>query len=159
MTDVRFGANRAATDAQPAASSNWGFFQRAVILAGVVSFGLIVWQLSDVLLLLFGAILIAVLLRAIAEPLARHTRLSDAVATALTSLFVVAAVFLVFVFFGAQISGQFGEIAQRLPEAIATVEQRFNLQNLSQRVMERAGSATGTIISNLTDKTDIPGED
>jgi hypothetical protein len=39
---------------------------------------LLAWFPVDVLLLVFGAVLIAVLLRALADPIARRTPLSDA---------------------------------------------------------------------------------
>lgn len=46
------------------------------MVAAVVALALLAWYLVDVLLLVFGAILIAALLRALAEPIARRTPLS-----------------------------------------------------------------------------------
>jgi hypothetical protein len=50
-----------------------------VVLGALV---LLTWKLADVLLLLFGAVIVAVALRAAAQPLQEHVRLSARLAVA-----------------------------------------------------------------------------
>jgi predicted PurR-regulated permease PerM len=61
----------------------------ALLLAGLC---LLLWALSDVVLLIFAAILIAVALRGVSEQVAKSTRLPPNAALALVSLFLLAAV-------------------------------------------------------------------
>src|SRR5207302_7253594 len=71
------------------------FVRRLLISAGLLVLGLFLWRILDVLLLVFGAILVAVLLRAIADPIAARARISPILALSATvvlllSLFVLA---------------------------------------------------------------------
>jgi hypothetical protein len=49
------------------------FARRVLVVVGVVVLALTLWRITDALLLLFGAVLVAVLLRTGGEPLARHS--------------------------------------------------------------------------------------
>ena len=62
-------------DKRPGAQRPWltynQFLGYALIAVGVASVPILLWQLSDVLLLAFGAVLIACLLQVVAEPFQR----------------------------------------------------------------------------------------
>lgn len=60
----------------PASRGDTRFLRRVLIVAAVAALALLAWYLIAVLLLVFGAVLIAVLLRALADPIARQTPLS-----------------------------------------------------------------------------------
>src|SRR6267142_6573200 len=54
-------------------SSEGQFVRRVLIVAGVVALAALVWALSEIFLLVFGSVLLAVILRFIAEVFAAHT--------------------------------------------------------------------------------------
>ncbi len=84
--------------------------------------GVLAWQLASILLLLFGAIVIAVLLRSLSDPISRHTPLPQGASLALVVLGIV-----VFAagggwLFGLQITGQVNDILDRSPAAWAWIQ-------------------------------------
>jgi hypothetical protein len=85
----------------------------------VVAFALLVWQIADILLLVFAAVLLALLLRRLADWIARSTGTSIAVGlgTAI-GLILLAAIGSLWLF-GAEIAGQFDRLTQMVPEAWA----------------------------------------
>src|ERR1700704_5781252 len=54
-------------------SSEGQFVHRVLIVAGVVALAALVWALSEIFLLVFGSVLLAVILRFIAAVFAAHT--------------------------------------------------------------------------------------
>jgi predicted PurR-regulated permease PerM len=90
-------------------------------LAVFALLGLLVWlafRLSDVLMVLFGAVIVAVALRALARPLGDHLRmpprLAVGVATALAVVGIVLGSWLV----GDRLLEQFDDLARKLPAAL-----------------------------------------
>lgn len=101
--------------------------QHAVLLALLaVGLGLLVVRLADVLLMAFGAVLVAVLLHATAAPLQSRLRAPRAVAltvaVALIAVIVGAAVWA----FGRQAETQFVTLADLLPRAWAQLHARLS---------------------------------
>ncbi|GAA0869957.1 hypothetical protein GCM10009116_17930 [Brevundimonas basaltis] len=65
------------------------FARRTLYVFGVAAGLFLIWQLSGVLLLAFSAVIVAVLLRSISDPIAARTPVSDGLAVALAGLIVV----------------------------------------------------------------------
>lgn len=93
------------------------FVRRVVIVLGLALATLATWELRFVLLLMFGAVVWAILLRSLAEPIARLTRLDARLAVGLVIVLLIAGVGLVGLFFGLRIEGQVAEAANLLPRA------------------------------------------
>lgn len=93
------------------------FVRRLAIALLLVVALLVVWRLLDLLLLIFGAVLVAVLLRAISDPLARGTGLPAGWSIAVTVLGLLALVVLIGWLFGAQIRSQVEGLSTTLPQA------------------------------------------
>lgn len=132
--------------------SDGAFLRRVLIVASVVVLALLAWHLVDVLLLVFGAVLVAVLLRALADPIARATRLPDALAVVAATLAMVAVIGLAAWLFGAEVRTQVAELAERLPQAWRSFEERLGVTDLGQRLISRAEDAApdaGSVISGL----------
>jgi len=79
--------------------------------------GALAWQLASVLLLLFGAAVIAVLLKALADPVTRHTPLSRGLSLGVVVLAIIALLVGGGWLFGIQITTQINGILERAPAA------------------------------------------
>lgn len=93
------------------------FIERLLLTAAIVLVSVLLWTLRDLLMLALGAIVIAVLLRVIADPLASWLKLGDRTSTALAVLLVIAVTSLLGWGFGAQLRGQFSQLSDAFPEA------------------------------------------
>jgi predicted PurR-regulated permease PerM len=136
----------------PESRGDGAFVRRVLIVASIVVLSLLAWSLVDVLLLVFGAVLIAVLLRALADPIARRTPLSDGWALATVTLALVVVIGLAAWLFGAEVRAQVGELVERLPEAWRSFEERLGATDLGERLISRAQDAApdaGSVVSGL----------
>ena len=108
-----------------------------LLTAAIIVAGLVVWRLSDLLLLVFGSVLVAVGLDSLAELIERHARLPRRWSLPLAVL----AILLLFIGFiavlGAQLWAQVVELVGRLPELVTALEQRFGIANLDDWIAER----------------------
>jgi predicted PurR-regulated permease PerM len=130
--------------------SDWTFFRRVLIAAAVIVFGLLVWRLSDAMLLLFGTILIGILFSGGADRLSRAAHLPRGVALAVVVLVVIGVVAGIILLFGAQIATELTDLWQRLPGAIDSLEQRLGLGDLSAWILQHAQSNPGNIVFQIT---------
>ena len=132
--------------------SDGAFLRHVLIVASVVVLALLAWHLVDVLLLVFGAVLVAVLLRALADPIAGATRLPDALAVVAATLAMVGSIGLAAWLFGAEVRAQVAELAERLPQAWRSLEERLGVTDLSERLISRAEDMApdaGSVVSGL----------
>jgi predicted PurR-regulated permease PerM len=95
-----------------------------VVLAAVAA-ALVVWRLSDVILLAFGAVLVAILLHAVAEPLIRRVRMSRRNALLVAVLVLAAAIGATLWLFGQQIGQQMAALGELVPRTWAALKTRL----------------------------------
>jgi predicted PurR-regulated permease PerM len=103
------------------------------------------WALVDVLLLAFGATLVAIALRAVADAIAERTGLSERWALALSILSIAGVLALGALLFGVQVRAQFGELAQRLPLAWEALERWAGASDLGERLLQRLREASPSL--------------
>lgn len=122
----------------------------AVVCLTVAAFWL-AWQLSDLILLLFAAILVALGLRVLSGPVARVTRLSERWALVPTVLLLLVGFGLVFWLFGSLIRAQVTDLLARLPAAWESVRDRFEIFDISalMRQAENAVPSGSAVLSFL----------
>lgn len=128
------------------------FVRRVLITVAIAAAALLLWQLRAVLVLLFGAILIAIIFRAIASPLQKHLRLSERFAVAVSVILVIVLIGGTIGLVGTQIAAQSQILAETLPRAARIVDARMASMGLGHPV-ERwmaALSAGGLIGSNIS---------
>ena len=92
--------------------------RHAMIVVAVAAGAFLLWQLRFVVLLLFGAVVIATVIRAIAEPITKHLRVPDGLAVLTSVLLIVGVVVGVAWLLGHQIAQQTELLAQKLPTAL-----------------------------------------
>lgn len=93
------------------------YLRKLLITVAVVALALIAFRWLQVFLLGFGAALIAVLLRSLANPIRRRTPLDAAWSLAAAVLVVLGLVALIGWFVGAQVAAQFDQLEEMLPRA------------------------------------------
>ncbi len=119
------------------------FVRRVLILLAIAAVVLLAWRLADVLLLAFGSVLVAVLLHAFAEVLARHAGVPERWSlTAGTAIIVVVALGL-FVLFGAQLRVQLATVAERLPFALNNLTKELGIGEFTSQLPQMLGMGPG----------------
>jgi predicted PurR-regulated permease PerM len=119
------------------------FVRLTLIFVGIVALAAAVYKLSDILLLVFGSILVAVILRAIARPIMAGTSLSERLALLASGLGVAAVLGLTGYLFGSRISSQLTELAANLPQAMERLTK--TVPSVTDLVK---GSSVGDLIIN-----------
>ena len=126
------------------------FVRKVLIVLAIGVVALLAWQLREVLLLAFGAILVAVILHAFAEVLARYLKVPErwALTAGTLTIFVVAVGLLVL--FGAQIRLQIASVAERLPFALNNFTQELGLGEVTPHLPQMLDmGAGGGFVSRL----------
>src|SRR5688572_21893995 len=93
------------------------FVRRLLIVVAIGTLIAAIWALSDLLLLLFGSILFAVILHAVAAPLETHLRLDRRPALALGGALMVLILAAAGIFLGPELATQMHNLFTTLPEA------------------------------------------
>jgi predicted PurR-regulated permease PerM len=121
-----------ATPAKPTRPT--GVYYILVTIA-LLALGIALWRLSHVLIITFGGILIATLLRALARPLRRFRKLSDhgRVAVALIALTVI--LIAVGWIFGHQVGKESDELRRLLPQQLQHLADTLNQSDLGRTVV------------------------
>lgn len=100
---------------------------RTVVTGSLLAAALLVVVFAfDLALLLFAAVLLAVVLNGLATRLARRTRLPRGLCLLLVLLFLVGGLAAVVVTVAPQLTVELGQLRERLPEAIAKVQEFVN---------------------------------
>lgn len=136
-----------------AAARNSGdrdFVRRLFIVVAVGALIAAVWALSDILLLLFGSILLAVVLHAAAAPLQAHLGLGHRPALALGGLLIVVALGAAGVILGPELVVQMRGLYSALPEAANRLAGELQVGSLSDLLKDgTAASALGGLAARV----------
>lgn len=130
------------------------FIERVLIVLAIGGLALLVWALRGLLILVFGAVLFAVILRIIANPLRERVGLSEGLALLLAILFVFGLFGIAFALFGAEVIRQSQTLSETLPQAWTVIEERLAAIGLSgplQQWLESLRSGPGGgVLSSLS---------
>lgn len=122
-----------------------------LIAIALVAVATVLWLIVDALVIGFGAIVFATVLRAISEPLQRKTGWSErwSVIAAVVGLVILAA--LLCWLFGAQTAHEFAELRERLPAATEKFKTWLERWPAGQAAINAVKQATGNgeALSNL----------
>jgi predicted PurR-regulated permease PerM len=113
------------------------FALKLLVALAVVALGFILFRWLHLLLLAFGAALIAVLLRALADPIRRRTPLNDGWSVGAALAGVALLVALITWFVGGQISRQMTQLGQALPAAWAAAQHQLMLYDAGRWLLDR----------------------
>ncbi|HEX8232409.1 MAG TPA: AI-2E family transporter [Caulobacteraceae bacterium] len=119
------------------------FVKRALFVLALIAVAFLLYRLIDVFLLVFGAVVVAVLLRAIADPLRRRTHIPNVPAVLIALLTVAAALALAGWLFGRQLDVQIANLTETLPRAWARVQEQLRATPVGSRLLDDAQQASG----------------
>lgn len=130
--------------------SDLAFVRRVFIVVAVGVLVAAIWALSDILLLLFGAVLFAVMLHAVAAPLETHLRLSRRSALAIGAALMVVLLAAAVVFLGPALAAQMRNLFTTLPEAANRLSGYFQLGSMADLIKDgTTASALGGLASRV----------
>lgn len=119
------------------------FVRRVLIVMGIGAFALLLWNLSGVLLLAFGAVLVAVILRACAHVLAQHTPLPQRWSLTVAGLLILFGFLAASIMFGAQMRAQIAGVSERLPAALDAFTHELGLGSVTEQLPRMLGMGPG----------------
>lgn len=127
------------------------FIERILIGLVILALALLVWQLRHLLILVFGAILFAVILRIIANPIQKRLRLPDALALFIAVVIVFGIIGAAFFLFGAELVRQATVLREAVPAAWETIQQRLAAMGLGEPLREwtRDLQSDGGVLTNF----------
>ena len=140
------------------------FIERLVIAIAILAVAAFVWALRELLILVFGAVLVAVILSMIAHPIRSRLGLPQWAALLAAVLIVLALFGLAFWLFGAETSRQAAGLRATIPEAWAALQARLEPLGLAEPMRQWVAGlqgAGGGVLSNVgrvgpTQRSSIP---
>lgn len=93
------------------------FVRRVLVAAAIIVLLLALWRVSLVLILIFGGVLVAVVLRNLSEPLRRYLHIPDRLSLLITTAGLGIVIFVFFDLFGTLASQQFSSLVAQIPGA------------------------------------------
>jgi predicted PurR-regulated permease PerM len=125
------------------------FVRRVFILLGIAALVAAVWVLSDIVLLAFGAVLVAVILHTIADPVKR-LGVGHGLAVLLAGAVIVVVLASAAIWFGPALVGELQGLTRTLPEAARRLIGDAPLRSLTELMKESATvSALGGLAARL----------
>ena len=121
-------------------SEMW-FIRRVLIFLGLAALAAAVWALADILLLIFGSVLVAVALRAISDPLMTHVRSPERWSLILAVLLVISVIATAALFLGPALSVQMRQLYDVMPNAFARMAEVLQLGSFAD-LLKGAGTAS-----------------
>lgn len=125
-------------------------FQTALIWMAVAALAFVLWYIRQGVLLVFGAIVLAVLLDMLASFISRGTRLPQGPSLALATAMVIALFGFLAWRFGAQLSSQFNQLAQNIQDGAHYLQATFQNSGLAQLGVQVTEKGTSFITSAIS---------
>jgi len=127
-------------------------FVRRVLIAAAIGGGiLLLWQLRQVVVLLFGAAMVATIFRSISDLIQKHLRLPERIAVLLSVLLIIGVIAGVVWSIGSQVGAQSQQLADMLPRAEQMIDAKLAGMGLGHPVVRWMNEihAGGLIGGNL----------
>lgn len=149
--DETDGSAARETDLSDSPISHRIFIERLVIALIVVGIALLLWNLRDLFLLMFGAVLVSVILNLVATPIRNRLGVPPWVALLIAVLVVAGVVVAAFWTFGAEVARQAQGLRELIPAAWEATLVRLDAWGLGQPVRDWTASLAGGggVVSNI----------
>jgi predicted PurR-regulated permease PerM len=124
--------------------------KRTLVVIAAVSVPVLIWYLFGVILMAFGAIVFAMLLRLGAQPLRHWLSLPEPVALFLSSVVVFAAIGGTIYLFDTHFSGEFQDVVRRAGDATTFIETRLRGMAFGKFLLDQIHGAQFSITGVLS---------
>jgi predicted PurR-regulated permease PerM len=124
-------------------AETWTFPRQVLLVAFALLLALITWQLLDLIMMAFGAVIVATVLRSLASVLERHVRVPTKISVGVALLMVVFMMAALSLLVGEPLAEQFEILRQRLPAAVDAVVQWLNSHRIGVEVLQYIEEARG----------------
>jgi predicted PurR-regulated permease PerM len=121
------------------------FLKRTFIIVAVALIPFLIWYLFGVVLMAFGAVILAMLLRLIAEPLVRWLKVPGPLALIVSALIVIGVVLGAGYLFGSQITSQFQDVVRRAESARADIHAYLQGSDFGKFVLNQISGSTFSV--------------
>jgi predicted PurR-regulated permease PerM len=135
--------------AMPMQSSYSDFFKRTLIVVAVVATPILIWYLFGVVLMAFGAIILAMLLRLLAQPLMRRLSVPEPIALIISGIVILVVIAGTGYLFGTRISNEFEDVVQRTAVASSAIEQSMQQTALGNYLLRHLSSDNFSLTAML----------
>jgi predicted PurR-regulated permease PerM len=127
------------------------FIERLVIAVIVIGIALLLWNLRNLFMLIFGAVLVSVILTIVARPIRERLGVPHGMALLAAVLIVVTVLVIAFWTFGAQVARQAESLSEMIPAAWTALEARFDAWGLGEYMRQWAEEirAGGGVVASL----------
>lgn len=133
---------------EPAGKDHRLFIERMLIALALIALAFALWKLGGLLILVFGAVLVAVVLNLIAMPLSRRLRVPHGIGLLIAVLVVFALLGTAFWMFGSEVVGQATALRKAIPAAFESLEARlepFGLADPLRQWVTGLGEGSGVL--------------
>lgn len=128
-----------------ATTSDWMFVRRVLIVIGLAALCVALWKLSDLLLVVFAAILAALAMRGLSRPIMEATGAGQTLALVTVIVGISVLIVLLVVFAGPSVYTQASYLADTLPGAIESIAVSLRLEQIAE---DLGGTAFGALASS-----------
>ena len=115
----------------------------AAALVGVWLLAQLAVELASLWILVFGAVIVAVILRSLADPLKRHTPLNDTAATLTSAGVIVLIIAGLAYFFGYQIATSAAALSSLAPQGWEQLQAQVNALPYGAQILDQLAQASG----------------
>lgn len=116
------------------------FVRRVLIVLGLSALVYVAWSLRTLLLMLFGAVVVATVFRAVADRLAKLTKCPERLSIILSIFILLGTAIALIALFGAQVVRQVDALRDALPVAWSALEARMGDLGLGEQLKRLAES-------------------
>ena len=119
------------------------FIRRVLIVIALVAVALLLWNLRSLVLMLFGAVVVATVFRALADVIRDRLKLPDGLSVALSIVLIIGSVAALITVFGGQIGAQVHVLTEALPEAWRSLEERIAAMGFGDQLVALTQGSAG----------------
>lgn len=134
---------------RPASRLDPAFAHKAFFIAGLIIVLALVWKLAGVLLLAFASVIIAVLVRSLADPIRARTGLGTGVSLTLASSIILGVLVASAWLFGSTIVSQVDALADRIPRSLDELATLLEALPFGREIASRLNGAATPDLQNM----------
>lgn len=126
------------------------YLRRLIFTILALAVAAAIWQLANLLLLLFASVLVAIALRVIARPLERYVGLGETAAIVTGALMVLTLLSVTLYLFGSQLMSELQSLAERIPKELAEIAKELRLGSIEDLIKDSGSASTvGSVVSRM----------